>query len=430
MRLTAKSEYGLLALIDLAATTAKVRSALVRSPSGGPFRRASSSSSSSRLRRAGLVSAVRGAKGGFVLTRDPSRDHRARRRRGARGSARSQRLRQRPRGRVREERDLRRRAGVGRATSALQGRLRDHDARGTRGYTRHVRPARRRSRLGETDRHDHVLRLRSHHPGRRARARGDAAVLLGAASATRTRSTRLGRDAYRALEEARESVAEGIGAERPDEVIFTGGGTESRQRGAHRHPRQRGARRRRASDRLGVRAPRDPRAGRVAREARLRAHRAQAARGRPHPPGGPARRHEAQHQARLDHARQQRDRHDQRRSRSSPQVAHEGGALFHTDAAQTLGKIPFDVAGPRRRRGVVLGHKIYGPKGVGALYLKKRHAVRPPTSRAAARSSRSAPARRTRRCRRLRQGARDHARRAGRPRCARLTAPARPSSTA
>ena len=37
----------------------------------------------------------------------------------------------------------------------------------------------------------------------------------------------LGRDAYRALEQAREDVATGIGAQHPNEVIFTGGGTES-----------------------------------------------------------------------------------------------------------------------------------------------------------------------------------------------------------
>ncbi|HSK48076.1 MAG TPA: aminotransferase class V-fold PLP-dependent enzyme, partial [Coriobacteriia bacterium] len=37
----------------------------------------------------------------------------------------------------------------------------------------------------------------------------------------------LGRDSYRALEEARERFAVGIGAERPNEVLFTGAGTES-----------------------------------------------------------------------------------------------------------------------------------------------------------------------------------------------------------
>lgn len=53
------------------------------------------------------------------------------------------------------------------------------------------------------------------------------------------------------------------------------------------------------------------------------------------------------------------------------QIAHEAGALMHTDAAQSVGKISVKVD----RFGVDLltlaGHKFYAPKGVGALYLKK-----------------------------------------------------------
>jgi len=179
----------------------------------------------------------------------------------------------------------------------------------------------------------------------------------------------LGRDAARTLDDARERVARRIGASQPDEVIFTSGGTESDNTAiiglATAGGRDRGHVIVSAFEHHAILAPASWLAKHGFEVTELAPH----TDGTISPDDLAAAMREDTVLVSVMHVNNEIGTVQPLAELAA--VAHLGGALFHTDAAQSLGKIPFDVRQLSVDAASFSGHKIYGPKGTGALYLKR-----------------------------------------------------------
>lgn len=179
-----------------------------------------------------------------------------------------------------------------------------------------------------------------------------------------------GRKASRALEDARDRFAELIGASVTNEVVFTSGGTESdnaavfgitdavrEKRGAH----------------VAISAYEHPGVLNAAERLEKRGFEVTYVKPRTdgivHPEDLAAALRDDTSLVSVMHGNNEIGTVNDIAALAS--VAHERGALFHTDAVQTLGKVAFDAAASGADAASFSSHKIHAPKGTGALYLKR-----------------------------------------------------------
>ena len=183
-----------------------------------------------------------------------------------------------------------------------------------------------------------------------------------------------GQEAKGALEDARAQVAALLGAA-PGEIVFTGGGTEADNLGVIGTARAAAARGRHlvqsAIEHEAVRHAHDRLAGEGFEVTAVR-------------PGPDGRVSVADIEAALRPDTTLVSVMAANNETGVLQPVAEIGALcaargiaFHVDAVQAAGKVPVDAVAWRASTLAIAAHKIYGPKGVGALYVRRGHRVEP-----------------------------------------------------